>query len=181
MIRMFITPGHSFPGTNRNGIILYGPFGTGKSTCAKLLPAAIEAKYSTQTPNVRYESCVAGNNGVSMIESIHNESMTSPVSGSFHYVILDEADNLTADAMKQLKSVMNSTDSTGRFTTAFITTTNHIDRIDAGVRSRSQCISFAPSSTDVWIPLVRSLLDEHGVPNVSRISDDYPNQDHRPR
>ncbi|MFM0225282.1 AAA family ATPase [Paraburkholderia dipogonis] len=172
-IRMLITPGHSFPGTKRNGIILHGPFGTGKSSCAKLLPADIEAKYSTQKPNVRHENCMAGNNGVGLIESIDKQSKGYPLSGSFHYVILDEADNLTADAMKQLKCVMNSVDANGLFTTAFIMTTNHLNRIDAGVRSRSHCIPFAPESTDVWIPLVRNLLDEHGVPNVSRITDSY--------
>jgi replication-associated recombination protein RarA len=170
-IRMLITPGHSFPATTRNGIILHGPFGTGKSTCAKLLPAAIEAKYSAQTPNVRYENCMPGNNGVGLIESIHNQGKSYPTSGSFHYVILDEADNLTSDAMKQLKSVMNSTDSRDLFTTAFIMTTNHLDRIDEGVRSRSHCISFAPENMDVWIPLVRDLLAQHGVPNASRICD----------
>lgn len=172
-IRMLITPGHSFPATTRNGIILHGPFGTGKSTCAELLPAAIEAKYSAQTPNVRHENCMAGNNGVSLIESIHNQGKGYPTSGSFHYVILDEADNLTGDAMKQLKSVMNSTDSSDLFTTAFIMTTNDLARIDAGVRSRSHCISFVPQGVDVWIPLVRDLLVEHAVPNVSRISDSF--------
>lgn len=170
-IRMLIASGHSFPGKNKNGVILYGPFGTGKSSCAKLLPAAVEAKYSEQTPNVTTETCMSGNNGVGLIETIRNLSQGYPTSGSFHYVILDEADNLTADAMKQLKCVMNLADSTGLFTTAFIMTTNHLDRIDEGVRSRSHCISFAPESTDVWIPLVRDLLAGHGVPNVSRISD----------
>ncbi|RSB73657.1 AAA family ATPase [Burkholderia multivorans] len=171
-IRMLITPGHSFPETNQNGIILHGPFGTGKSTCAELLPAAIEAKYSTHKPIVRYERCMAGSNGVSLIESIETQSKIYPLNQRFHYVILDEANNLTGDAMTQLKSVMNMTDSSRRFTTAFIMTTNHRDRIDAAVRSRSHCISFAPESLDVWIPLARKLLSEHGVPNVSRIGDD---------
>lgn len=173
IIRMLITPGHSFPGTTRNGIILHGTFGTGKTSCAKLLPAAVEAKYSEQTPNVTTETCMSGNNGVGLIETIRNLSQGYPTSGSFHYVILDEVDNLTGDAMKQLKSVMNLTDSSGRFITAFIMTTNHLDRIDEGVRSRSHCISFAPQSTDVWIPLVRDLLAEHAVPNVNRISDSF--------
>lgn len=172
-VRMLIAAEHSFPSTNKNGIILHGPFGTGKSTCAKLLPAAIEAKYSAQKPNVTTESCMSGNNGVGMIEKILNQSKGYPTSGTFHYVILDEVDNLTGDAMKQLKCVMNQTDSNGLFTTAFIMTTNHLDRIDEGVRSRSHCIPFAPESMDVWIPLVRDLLTGHGVPNVSVISDSF--------
>jgi replication-associated recombination protein RarA len=170
-IKMLVTPGHSFPGTIKNGIILHGPFGTGKSTCAGLLPAAIEAKYSTEAPNVRTENCMAGNNGVNLTESICKQSKGYPLSGS--YIILDEVDNLTSDAMKQLKSVMNLTSSDGSFTTAFIMTTNHINRIDQGVVSRSHCIPFNPVNKDVWIPLARDLLAQYGVPNVDRISDNF--------
>ncbi|HDR9061602.1 TPA: AAA family ATPase [Burkholderia vietnamiensis] len=172
-IKMAISPAHQFPANGKNGLILYGPYGTGKTTVAGLLPAAIEAKQSGGTPLVRYEACSSSNNGVSLVESILTQIAHVPTTGTFHYIILDEVDNLTPGAMQQLKSAMNRRHGSQNHDAVFIMTTNHLDKIDSGVISRSRPISFEPMSETVWIPLARQELLNSGVSNIDDVTDGF--------
>ena len=98
-----ITKGQiKFPHAGKNGIILHGPVGTGKSTCAVLLPDAIEkSRVQTDKTYYRYEDVKSKNNGVELIDSIYENSKRWSTNESLlHYFVLDEVDNLTAEAMK---------------------------------------------------------------------------------
>lgn len=172
-INMLLSPTYQFPANGKNGLILYGPYGVGKTTCAELLPAAIEAKFSTEMPTVRYEACSPSNNGVGLINSVLTQIAYIQMSGTFHYIILDEVDNLTPAAMQQLKSTMNRRYTSQDHDAIFIMTTNHLDKIDQGVIGRSRLISFEPMSATVWIPLARQALLANGVVNVNNITDKF--------
>ena len=155
-----------FPGTSGvNGIVLHGDTGNGKTACAKLLPQAIQNAINAVPIKARFEDCTAPNNGTVLMKSIKTQIGMQTLSGNYHYIILDEVDNLTGDAMKQLKSVMNY----GRDHAVFILTTNHLNKIPAPIQQRCKIINYNPSCPTVWIPVVSQEIQALGKKPVSNV------------
>ena len=144
------------------GILLYGIPGTGKSALAALLPDAMELARTGEADSsaMRYISVKSGTNGMKMLESLSNQANLVPFA-SQHYFVLDEVDNLNAQAMQVLKSVMNTPNC------VFILTTNNFKDIEKGVTSRCHCIPFNAAPAERWLPLARRMLAHAGVSGVS--------------
>jgi DNA polymerase III delta prime subunit len=154
----------TFPFGTKTGIILHGVVGTGKSTCADLLPDAIEGQRSGKPAQPRIEKIRTQSNGVDLLSGIEETVRTWP-NGDLHYVVLHEVDLLTSQAKEQLKLTMEFRD------TVFIMTTNNLQNISRAVRSRSIEIDFNPESEHVWIPQAREVLRNNGI-DEAKISDD---------
>lgn len=111
-------------------IVISGPFGSGKTCLARLLPKTIEDAYGSGVGTedavpYLYVDCRSGAIGRSIMNKI--EEMTTfvtPDNASRHYILCDEIDNLSASAQEELHQL------TFRSSIVWIFTTNHRSRID---------------------------------------------------
>ena len=146
-----------FPISGKNGILLYGIWGTGKTTLANLLPDAIERGKGGDDSYFKFIACEQGQNGASLFANLRNMASLIPfIHSGYHYFVLDEVDNLTDAALASLKSAMNIPK------TIFIMTTNNISDIDGGVRSRCHRINCNAAPPQDWLPFARRVLHDNG-------------------
>ena len=59
-----------FPAFGKCGILLHGPYGTGKTTTARLIPELMEKARGGTEANYSFYSCAQGMNGSSLISQI---------------------------------------------------------------------------------------------------------------
>ena len=137
-------------------LLFYGHPGTGKSSTAQLIPREIEKK---QNAYVIYRDG-SHSRSIDDIRSLVSQVHLFPC-GKVHYVIIDEAENLTSDAQKCLKEIMQR----ASFQSMFILITNEIEKINDAIGSRCRKINFDQAPAFKWKPRVAEILEmEMGKP-----------------
>lgn len=145
----------------KTGILLWGTWGTGKTTLARMLPDLFEQTRCSNNAFYDFWPCGAGANGSQMLSQAERRTWGISSNGSgLHYVILDEVDNLTDLAQKQLKAWMNRKD------VVFILTTNYLPQIDKGVQNRCYLIEMNAAQPADWLPLVQRVIASYGAASV---------------
>lgn len=154
-----------FPFSGKNGILIYGAWGSGKTTLARMLPNEIEfAKTNGSSLNAPPISlaCTKGMQSVNAVNAIANSAMLISANDSgCHYFVLDEMDMLTDLAQESLKTTMNTPN------TIFVMTTNHLNKIDKGVINRSILIEMNAADPSLWLPFARRVMADNHISGVS--------------
>lgn len=142
-----------FPAFGMCGILLYGTWGTGKTTLARMLPDMMEHARGGEDSGYSFHKCAMGGDGASTVQSICNQSdLISFAHSGLHYFVLDEFDNWTIRTQQTLKAAMNYEH------TVFIMTTNYIEKIDAGIKSRSYLIQMDAALPNDWLPVMHRVI-----------------------
>lgn len=149
---------YPFPAFGKCGILLWGTWGTGKTTAAKLVPDLMETAHSGTAAHWNFEPCVAGANGPAMLNRLDQQtSFLSLNASNRHYIVLDEIDNLTDNAQLHLKSIMNRKD------VVWIMTTNYINKINHGVKDRCHLIEMNAGNPSDLLPKCHRIIADCGA------------------
>jgi replication-associated recombination protein RarA len=149
-----------FPFEGKTGILLYGTFGTGKTTLARILPEAIEQGQTGQplSFDADFFGCQQGHSGTVIADTLkkQNKVLSFNASGK-HYYIFDEVDNLSKTAQAGLKTTLNYKRA------AFILTTNNISQLDKGVKDRCVLVEMNAATDAEYLPLARRIASDENV------------------
>ena len=159
-----IIQGYESAQRTRN-LLLHGACGSGKTTLANLIPPAFERNYP-ESPlfsngyldvmSIPGGSTDRSNVGVKKIKA--RTGKVCPNGSEMFYVIIDEADMLSVQYQGALKSLMSE-----RTHVLFILTTNYIDKIDRGIRSRCEKVPLDPAPAERWMDRARLILNQEKI------------------
>jgi replication-associated recombination protein RarA len=149
-----------FPFEGKSGILLYGTFGSGKTTLARLLPSALERGKTNEDLAIEADffGCQHGHTNTAIVDKTKRIlDITSLNASGLHYIIFDEVDNLSKQAQASLKTVLNCTRA------IFILTTNNISDLNKGVKDRCILIDMNAAQDSQFLPLARKMTVDADV------------------
>jgi len=132
-------------------LLLFGPFGTGKTSISKIIVNSIECDYLYIN--------AADENGVETIRKKVSNFASTVGFNDIKIVILDEAHQLTFQAQQILNNILEIYSKTTRF----ILTSNYIEKIAGSIVSRCQAFQVVPPRKPEVAARLAYILDAENV------------------
>jgi replication-associated recombination protein RarA len=143
-------------GNQSRPLLLYGPFGTGKSLLAELIPKAIEANNS---PNISRLMSFNLNSSVEICDKYESNKNYDLIFNQqkYNYYIVEEVNFLVkgADAFRIVMDKYKGIDLT-------ILTSNEIHKVDGGIKSRCKCLYVPPCAPKMFLPRALQIVNSEG-------------------
>lgn len=89
---------------------------------------------------------------------MRSKSMVATSPSGWHYEVLDEVDLLTPAGQASLKTAITHANST-----IFVMTTNHLSKVDQGIRDRSVLIEMNQPKPEDWVSLGQRFFKVMGL------------------
>ncbi|MCK9556055.1 AAA family ATPase [bacterium] len=137
-------------------LLFYGPPGTGKTCLARiLLDNILEEKDNAMIING------SANRGISLMREEIPNFLSSPPFGldKIKIIFIDESDNLTLDAQKSFRHLIEHYTNVGRY----ILTTNTVTNFHDAIISRFQMFEFKPLMDDLIVSLCFDILKSEKI------------------
>ncbi|WFO76086.1 replication factor C small subunit [Desulfurococcaceae archaeon MEX13E-LK6-19] len=143
---------------NMPHLLFAGPPGTGKTTAAHCLAHDL---YGEDYQRYMLELNASDERGIDVIRSKVKEFARTRVPGNipFKIVLLDEADNMTADAQQALRRLMEMYTASTRF----ILIANYPSKIIEPIQSRCAVFRFTPLKKEDVIARLKWIADQENV------------------
>ena len=142
----------------REPLILHGVHGTGKSLLAELIPKAIDGN----KVNVNKVCADDVNNKKEVVDKFfrqaHFDTLFETAGQSRSYTVVEEV-NFEQKAKGALRTCMDAM--VGR--EQFIFTTNELNKMDSGLRSRCEKVEVLPVPPDRFFARAKHILDCEGI------------------
>lgn len=137
-------------------LLFFGRAGVGKTSAVKIL-----------LENLDCESLIVNasdERGIDVMRERITDFASRKSFYSWKIIVLEEADNITGEAAKAFKMILEQYYKTTRF----ILTTNHIDRMYEPILSRLQKFEFKPQSIDAVVEKCKEILKLEEVEHVDK-------------
>lgn len=146
-------------GQNMTPLILHGPNGTGKSVLAELIPKAIEGKSDVKVTKVSAEELNTKKEvRETFTRSATFDNLFETEGQSRSYTIVEEV-NFETKAKSALRVALD--EMLGREQLIF--TTNELEKMDRGLRSRAEVVEVPPVTPDKFFPRAKYILAQEKV------------------
>lgn len=140
-------------------ILLYGSFGTAKSTTAEIIIKERHKRLGLEKSYIeRFSAINLKGPNLKQLESALGLMIASNGHDQEPYVIIDEIDLLSNTKQVELRHLIDTL-AVGKF----IMTTNDYSKVDKGVQNRSDCFSLSPPKSQHMLQRAEAILRAENV------------------
>jgi DNA polymerase III delta prime subunit len=145
-------------GSTTYPLVLFGRYGTGKSLLAELIPNAIEGTTAAVTRINAEDLNSAAEVRKKFVRSRIFDSFFTVNDQKLSYTIVEEV-NFDPKAKGALRVSLDEM----RGRELYIFTTNELDKIDDGLKSRADVVEVLPAPPDRFLPHAQHILRSEGI------------------